>query len=593
MRFRSLEKWDNKEESKGLIFIAQLIDELMFDYTLDTYKPSAMNTALLIKEAVDTISAIDAGVVMKPNLPHILNELCESLKSDEVVQKLLSVDISGVTSTLLNPKSSDGNVATVVELLLRQVPLFAYKAMNETLLREELLGTQDRSKLRKLTRSYITTLLNYGYTAKYIQKISQKFFHYSPDRITSNEAIEDYFENFSGKLIDYHVIYKAPAYFSEFSEAAKRLGIETLSNLDGCLISRDEINQHKIQLGTNEIFLYMSEIKGKEPNIVKVKADKSIETIQTLIGLYHHKETPKPITDCLVKNSETGACTKIYRHTNPMHKCHDAIQSVASKKLSAFMKAFSLKKESFSKFHRSAELHSLALASDSVENQMINLWIALESLIPSKTDKDTAQIDHLANSIMPFLNLEYINKLLTRFSKDLLYWNHKFVRRLYKGIDAQGVVSKTAHLLALPKYQDLRTELENSFGDYHLLRDRYEHLVRLLSSPKSILETLDSHSKRVAWQLRRIYRARNTIVHDGSTPSYTEVLVENTHDYLDSVMRWVMALASSENTIYTVAQGFKMVELNYMSYKKNLSEKGLIFSEDNIDQLMFSFHFSR
>lgn len=530
---------------------------------------------------------------MKPNLPHILSELCENLKSDEVVQNLLAVDIDGVTSTLLNPKSSEGSISTVVELLLRQVPLHAYKIMNEALLKEELFGAQDRPKLRKLTRSYITTLLNYGYTAKYIQKISQKFFHYSPDRITGNEAIEDYFEHFSGAAIDYHVIYKAPAYFIEFSEAAKRLGIETLTSLDGRPISQDEASQHKIQPGANEIFLYMNKIKGKEPNIVKIRADKNLETIQTLIGLYHHKESPKPITDCLVKNSETGTCTKIYRHTNPMHKCHDATQSVASKKLSAFMKAFSLKQESFSKFHRSAELHSLALASESVENQMINLWIALESLVPSKTDKDIAQIDHLSNSIMPFLNLEYINKLLTRFSKDLLYWNHKFIRKLYKNIDTQGVISKTAHLLALPKYQNLRTELENNFGDYHLLRDRYEHLLRLLSSPKSILETLDSHSKRVAWQLRRIYRARNTIVHDGSTPSYTEVLVENTHDYLDTVMRWVMALASSENTIYTVAQGFKMVELNYMSYKKNLAEKGLTFSEENIDQLMFSFHYSK
>ncbi|WP_434987474.1 hypothetical protein [Pseudomonas protegens] len=588
MRFRSLEKWDNREESKGLIYVAQIIDELLFDYTLDTYKPSAMNTALLIKEAVDTIKAIDAGVVMKPNLPHILSELCENLKSDAVVSELLSVDIGGVTSTLLNTKSPDGSVATVIELLLRQIPLAAYKKMNEKLLIAELEGGQDRSKLRQLTRSYITTLLNYGYSAKYIQKTSQQYFHYSTDRITSNDAIIGYFENFSRPLVDFHVAYKAPSYFAEFSDAAKRLGIEVLTNLDNSAITQEELRLHKIQIGANEVLLLMSEIKGKEPQKVKIHADKKVEIIQTLIGLYHHKESPKHITDCLVKNSETGVCTRIFKHTNPMHKCRDAIPAVASKKLSSFMTTFSLKPESFSKFHRSAELHSLALASDSIENQMINLWIALESLVPSNTNKDTAQIDHLSNSIMPFLNLEYTNKLLTRFSKDLLYWNHKLTRKIFKSIEAQGAVSKTAHLLALQKYQELRTELENSFGDYHLLRDRYEHLLRLLSSPKNILEMLDGHAKRVAWQLRRIYRARNTIVHDGSTPSYTEVLVENTHDYLDSVMRWIMALASSKNTIHTVAQGFKMVELNYIAYKNQLSVKDLTFTEDNIDSLMFS-----
>lgn len=593
MRFRSLGKWDNREESKGLIFVAQLIDELMFDYTLDTYKPSAMNTALLIKEAVTTIKAIEAGVVMKPNLAHVLHELCENLKSDEVAQRMITVDIDGVTTTLQNPKSSDGSVATVVELLMRQVPLQDYKIMTEASILVELSTTQDRSKLRKLTRSYITTLLNYGYTDKYIRKVSQQFFHYSSDRITDNSAIAAFFENFNVNPIEFDVIYKAPEYFKEFSDAAKRLGISVLSDLDDTPISQAEITKHKLSLSAGEVFLFMTKVLGKEPNIVKLKADRKIETIQTLIGLYHHKATPKSITDCLVRNSETGICTKVSRHTNPMHKCHDAVKTVASKKLSSFMKAFSLKSESFAKFHRSAELHSLALASESVENQMINLWIALESLVPNNTDKDTAQIDHLANSIMPFLNLEYVNKLLTRFSKDLLTWNAGVVRRIYKDVDAKGVVSKTAHLLALNKYEHLRRDLEESFGDFHLLRDRYEHLQRMLSSPKLIVDVLDAHSKRVAWQLRRIYRARNTIVHDGSTPSYTEILVENTHDYLDSVMRWLMALASSENTIHTVAQGFKMVELNYGSYKKNLSKKGLVFDEDNIDSLMFSFHYSR
>lgn len=593
MRFRSLNKWDNKPASEGLIFVAQLIDELMFDYTLDTYKPSAMNTALLVKEAVDTIAAIDAGIVMKPNLAHILKELCDNLQSDEVARGLMSVDEVGVINTLENIKSSDASITTVAKLLLRQIPLPAYKDKNEELLKEELLGGGQKSKLRKLTRSYITTLLNSGYTAEYIHRVSKKFFHYSPDRISGNEAIDDYFSLFSNKATEHYVIYKAPSYLVEFSEAAKRLGLEILENLENCPITEEDIRRHNIHLGSNEVFVFLEKIKGKEPNFIKIVSDSSVEAIQTLIGLYHHKESPKPINECLVKSATTGICTKIVKHLNPMHKCADAIPTVASKKLASFVKAFVLDKESFRKFHRSAELHSLALASESIENQMINLWIALESLVPSKTDKDLAQIDHLTLSITPFLNLEYINKLLIRFFKDLLHWNRKFIRELYKKIDAQGISSKTAHLLALPEYQNLRTELEASFGDFYLLKDRYEHLANLLSSPAVILSTLDNHQKRVAWQLRRIYRARNTIVHDGSTPSYAEVLVENTHDYLDSIMRWLMALASKDTTIISVAQGFKMVELNYLAYRKKLSEKNLSFSKDNIDLLLLKFQHSK
>lgn len=594
MRFRSLAKWDDRESSKVLIYIAQLIDELLFDYTLDTYKPSAMNTALLIGEAVSTIKAIESGVVLKPNLRHVLDELCENLKNDEIAKELISVDIVGVTTTLQDRKASESSVATVVELLHRQIPLSAYKQKNQEMLYLEVMGSQDINKIRKFTRSYITTLLNSGYSSKHIEKESQKFFFYSKDRITDNAAILDYFELFSKASISYDVLYRAPSYFLEFLESAKYLGIKVIKVVsEEAPLFNDELVAQKFQLGFEEVYLWISEVSGKEPYVVKAMADKKIETIQTLIGLYHHKESPKSITECLVRNSATGKCYKVAKLTNPMHKCHDATQTVASKKLSIFMKAFALKKESFNKFHRSAELHSLALASESIENQMINLWIALESLIPSKDNDDIAQIEHISNSVMPFLNLEYIRKILTRFSKDLLYWNRGLIKSIYKRINAQGVVSKTAHLLALPEYEALRSELESSFGDNHLLRDRYEHLVSLVSSPKKISTTLDVHAKRVAWQLRRIYRARNMIVHDGSTPSYTEVLIENTHDYLDTVMKWLMALASSANTIHTVSQGFKMMELNYISYKEALSEKNIVFNKDNVDLLLFKYAMNR
>ncbi|WP_139121059.1 HEPN domain-containing protein [Pseudomonas mosselii] len=589
MRFRRLDKWDDKENSQGLIFVAQLIDELLFEYTLDSYKPSAMNTALLIREAVNTISAINAGIVMKPNLKHVLDELCENIVSDPVAHRLLSVDLAGVTSTLRNQKATEASIETVVKLLRIQVPLSAYKEMNETLLREEVLGAAKRSRLRVLVRSYITTLLNFGYTSRYIARESQNFFHYSLDRISGNEAIAEYFELFSKGVHEYHVIYKAPSYLLAFKDAAERIGLKVLKGPEESTFTVEELGRYGFH--SNDVFVYVSS-RGKEPNFAREVADKKVEAIQTLIGLYHHKEAPRKIMECVIKDADTGVCEKSSRHINPMHRCADAIPAVASKKLSRFMGAFSLEEDSFSKFHRSAELHALALASESLENQMINLWIALESLIPSKSDTDLAQIDHIANSVIPCLNLEYIGKLLTRFFKDLRNWNKGLVKRIYKDIEGQGIASKTARLLALPDHQNLRVELENNFGDYHLLRDRYEYLVGLVSSPASIINVLEGHKTRVGWQLRRIYRARNTIVHDGTTPSYTEVLVENIHDYLDVIMRWLMELASKDKTIYSVAQGFKMIELNYLSYRKSLEEKQLVFTKDNIDHLLMRFSYA-
>lgn len=90
----------------------------------------------------------------------------------------------------------------------------------------------------------------------------------------------------------------------------------------------------------------------------------------------------------------------------------------------------------------------------------------------------------------------------------------------------------------------------------------------------------------MSWQIRRIYRARNLIVHEGTTPTFAKVLIENIHDYLDTVVNALMTMAS-EGKINTIEQGFKHVELNYTAYHSALRTKGLSFDEVNFEKLLF------
>ncbi|HKM44652.1 MAG TPA: hypothetical protein VJY12_04255 [Dysgonamonadaceae bacterium] len=585
MKYRSLRKWDDKENSKGLILFAQMIDELLFEFTLDTYKPSAMNSSLLIREAILTHKAVEAGTIQKPNLGHVLNELCENLDKDIIAHSLLSVDIKGIKAILKNPKSSGSSILTCIRLLENQIPLNRYKSKNEELLIKYICGDQNPSKIRYFTRSYITTLLNSGYSEKYIQEISRSYFHYSDDRIFGSAAIEDYLELFNKETQEYFVIYRAPMYFKHFVKGASKLSITVT---DEVADFGNIIDRFNFKLNKNEIYM-QAKCTAKEPHAAKKHADIMIEQLQTLIGLYHHKEAPKPILEGLVVFPDKKNGKKISSHFNPMHKCRDLKAGVAARRLEMFMDGFSMEKASFYKFNRSAELHALALGSDSVENQLINLWIALESLIPSKDDDKVSQIEHISKSIMPFLNLGYIQKITTRLSKDLLLWNAGKIKEILRQIDGNGVMEKICYLLALEKYKPLRVDLSNSFGDFHLLHERYKYLEFLFSSPANFVSTLESHTQRVDWQIRRIYRARNMIVHDGVTPSYVEILIENTHDYLDSIFSSLMALASQEYILNSIDQGFKMVEISFDSYLKALNEKEIIFTEENIDQLIFKY----
>lgn len=63
-----------------LLYFAQLIDELLFDFSLDTYKPSAMNSSLLCVEALEVFKEVEDGNIKRPNFQHVLDELCANLK---------------------------------------------------------------------------------------------------------------------------------------------------------------------------------------------------------------------------------------------------------------------------------------------------------------------------------------------------------------------------------------------------------------------------------------------------------------------------------------------------------------------------------
>ena len=579
MKFRSLHKWDNAQGSKELILFAQLVDELLFEFTLDTYKPSAMNSSLLVREAIQTYLAIESGAIKSPNLKHIIDELCENIDKDVIAQSLIRVDLGGVKSTLKDPKTPNKSKLTCLRLIESQMPLTLYKSKNEELLMGSICGAKDSSSIRSLTRSYITTLLNSGYSEKYIQGEAREFFHYSSNRISGNSDISLFLENFKNEPEEFQVVYKGPQFLKGFESAAEKLGITITENKGELSQVIDKCN---FGLAQNQIYL-TTKCEAKEYHKAKKYSDSKIDQLQTLIGLYHHKESPKKISEGLVVSPDLINGKIVASHFNPMHKCKDLKIGTASRKLNKFMDGFSMERESFFRFNRSADLHALALASDSVENQLINLWTALESLLPSKEDEKISQIEHISNSIMPFLNIGYIQKIVIRLSKDLLLWNSGFSKNVFKKVECSGIPEKTLNFLALDKYERLRDDLKRRFNDFHLLRERFCYLEKLMSSPLHVVSSLDSHKQRVDWQIRRIYRARNMIVHDGRTPSYTEILIENTHDYLDTILSSLMSLGSKDHILNSIDQGFKMAELSYLSYYKRLNEKGLKFDERNIE----------
>jgi hypothetical protein len=586
MKFRSLENWDNPASDHALVFFAQLLEEMLFDYTLDTYKPSVLHTGLLCLEAADVIENIQRGIIKEPNLAHVLEELCKNLETDKIAQSLLPLSIESTFSALKNKNAKIESIKTIIDLLKINLSPSIYRNSIENALRDEILKNKRYDEIRRLSRAFLTHVISFGHHPRFIRETVHNFFWYGQGKINTESAIIDFLKLFPSTPSSYDILFKIDGALESINDYFSGLNVFFKNEFPDEFDSSNsmQLNNKK----SSNSYALITDIEAKDMFSARQYAEKRLEIATTLYNIYNHKTIPEWSEQCFVKNKVSGEQRKVSKPRNSMQKREDPAPPIALRQLKSLIDGFSLEKHSFAKFHRSAQLHAMALSSSSQENQILNIWIALESLVPSEEKGDaSSNIEHITTSLTNFLNSIYIERLIDNLVKDLIRWNSRLARAILKKVKGKKLEDRLARLLILSEYESLRIELESATKDFYLLRDRLDYFKKILASPASVAKALETHNERLKWQIRRIYRARNIIVHSGETPKYTRALIEHAHDYLDIIISTLVTLASNPKKINSVSQGFKFVELRYSEYIKNLKKNGASFTDENIEYLLF------
>lgn len=93
MKLKNLDQWDFEGEVESLLFFAQRMDELLFLYSLDTYKPPCLNAPYLVKEALSVVEEVENGVIEESAIKKVMDELRWSLAGDLIAKKAIESDI--------------------------------------------------------------------------------------------------------------------------------------------------------------------------------------------------------------------------------------------------------------------------------------------------------------------------------------------------------------------------------------------------------------------------------------------------------------------------------------------------------------------
>lgn len=577
MKLKLYREWHQKSEFSSLFFFAQRLDEIFFDYTLDTYKPPALNSIFLCREAIKLISDIEDELIDAANLSHVLDELEWSLSLDPIVKQMLTAPTNYFILKGENVKLSDTKVR--LEVLERTLNPLYYLDICETLLLESI-ENGSKKQIELISRCYASTLINMGVSKQHLYEQTQRFF-FNGSEILDLEELKDFFYSISVTSHHYEIYFIVSDLIKEVMDSIPVFGLKIVDELPQDVLDVAKVNG--ILPTQKEVWVEVKDIEIYDRHAARIKAEKKLDMVRDLFLLFSHKNRITWRGESIITQCCDETPILIRKPKNSMEKCSDLRPKDASNRLNSMIVNMGLEGHAFNKFHRVVDLHAISTTNDLPENQLLNVWIALETLVPSQVNGGGKMVK-VSNGIMPILLRRYLPRLIERLAADLIRWDRKKTSKLLRDINepsGKGLYQKVLELIVLPANKALLTSLYSELEHFHLLRFRVFELVELFKKPENLLKRISLHEKKVSWQLRRIYRTRNLIVHSGGSISYIETLIENAHDYLDQTMDSVLDYTCGVLDATTLEQVFDMAKIDsdvYLKELRNIKQ----FDSDNI-----------
>lgn len=189
------------------------------------------------------------------------------------------------------------------------------------------------------------------------------------------------------------------------------------------------------------------------------------------------------------------------------------------------------------------QYHRLAMLATGDEARFVNLWVALEALCQGRQG---SIIERVCARVAPCVSVDNISKTMINLAL--------YVRQLWEGPEAGAFATlfpgskkdylSPDELLALllkPEDGPEIKELCRLCGKHTLILNRlFRTKTMTFAGPESVAVNLEYTRRNVDWQLKRIYRVRNLIVHSGQGAAMLPQLTQHLHSYLVKTIHSVL-----------------------------------------------------
>lgn len=590
---------DNKNTnySPSENFFIEKSIELLHRKTIDTYRARVHNPrtilqelrALLEDERITSSKAYEYAIIETRDL---LSDIDETTLSFNHISKnhfigLIS-DLQKTGNHLLRKK-----IPLVIEsLILEKNKDYALNLLKEidTLITEyDDAGSEAElfsyfNRLSKLTSYFITDLISRKFSKRFLFRIISGLFT-SKKKIKFAEGLDEIKNLLSDKPKAYAVIFKIeiPPELSEEIALIQSHNVSVQTDLK-------EITD-VIRVGHKKQRVESFANKGlRNPHFVNIRVDAldpftALEIARVtlaenldIIHFGYSNETVYPDkTVLIISQFENGDHYVQQRaldyEMDGAFKNGIELYNSFTKQLSIINQKPEIKRATKEKLKSSIRYLRLGNEAIEVEHKFLNYWIAVEYLFTDLKDKSDI------NDIKKYFSRLHANIYLKRLLQDF----HENILRLRVNKIAGFDINDLKYLESEESYTFI---IERLRKDFPLLTHRAAFIKKLLfqkdlENKKTISELevlIDRHTKDLELHLSRMYRIRNTIIHNAAINMDIISTAANLRYYLTFTIVSLIKELTESSILECIEDVFITQETKYNSLKEGKFEKHTLLS---------------
>ena len=506
----STNSWPRTKGAKNFKFVAEVLLELVAPGTWEAFQCDSSSFQGKLNEATSLLRQVQRKEIPKPSIDPIIEELASSIEGDSIIDEILKKAGIEANQIFLRPKET-------TEALLRRVLMLntlvgqGYKlSCEKRIVAFAVSDGKEKDRLVAAAKSYVSSLISNGYDRRHIYFTIRSHFFDDPILRCTTGLLTRFFLKFSEKTQRFTIFISAPRELSLFAEESFKFNrISKVADLPN----------DTLQLRFKHVFaskdVISTSLNSLDPFAAKSIFESLLQLVITFGAMRPRRQSLRFGTSVYLVD-EAGLTKALQRNVGLDIRVSPSLQKRRFDPDADFASYMfdNSDQSTATRLFRSATSAANSLDASQYDTKVVSIWSAFEALLPQPTkDKEAgARIVHFCDLLVPCILFDHFRVVF-----EVTYRNYRdeFGSPFSDFVEAHGEGSTKAEkfaslVLGENVHQPGLCEL---LSQSPLALYRLGNLQRTFKEPSAVSARLISLSKKVEWQLHRIYRERNTIGH--------------------------------------------------------------------------------